>query len=199
MGTQILAKGHDFAKVTLLCILEVDQLLNLPDMRAGERTFQLMVQASGRAGRGEFPGKVMVQTSKGLHPIVGAALEHDYSKFLEHEISYRKIHGYPPYAKMVLIELNSENRELLVSTCQQIEKWIDKALEDDQSAVSHTKILGPSAPTIEVVRRRHRRTILMICNDLKTLHYSTRELLASIGKPKGDLRIKVDVDPQSML
>ena len=99
VGTQILAKGHDFAKVTLLCILEVDQLLNLPDFRAGERTFQLMVQASGRAGRGEYPGQVLVQTSKSVHPVVFAALSHDYGKFLEHEIDYRKMCGYPPFQK----------------------------------------------------------------------------------------------------
>lgn len=199
VGTQILAKGHDFAKVTLLCILEVDQLLNLPDLRAGERTFQLMVQASGRAGRGEFPGKVMVQTSKGLNPIVGSALNHDYHRFIEHEISYRKIHGYPPFSRMVQIEFNSEDRNLLMEYSKKIEKWIDQALDDDKSPLSHVKVLGPSAPTIETIRRRHRRTIILVCSDLKTLHQGAKETLSAFGKLKGDIRVKVDVDPQSML
>ena len=199
VGTQILAKGHDFSKVTLLCILEVDQLLNLPDLRAGERTFQLMVQASGRAGRGELPGKVIVQTSKGLHPIVGAALRHDYGNFIEYEMSYRKVHNYPPFSRMVQIELNSTDPKLLLTQSNKIESWITKSLDDDSSPLSHIKVLGPTSPPIEVIRNRHRKTILFVCKNRKILHQGVREMLAVFGKAKGDLRIKVDVDPQTLL
>ena len=179
--------------------MEVDQLLNLPDLRAGERTFQLMVQAAGRAGRGEFPGKVMVQSSKGLHPVVGAALKHDYDQFLGYEYPYRKAHNYPPFAKMIQIEFNSEDRNLVLEYASVIENWLDKSLNNDKSPISHIKVLGPSSPAVETVRRRHRRTILLISSEVKFLHHGAREVLAAFGRLKGDLRLKIDVDPQSML
>lgn len=199
LGTQILAKGHDFSRVTLLCILEVDQLLNLPDLRAGERTFQLMVQAAGRAGRGEFPGRVLIQSSKDIHPVIGAGLRHDYKKFVDFEMSYRKANGYPPFSRMIQIEFSSEDRSLLAGYEKKIERFLDVSLSDEKSPLSHLKVLGPSAPAIETVRKRHRRTVLLVSGQLGYLRQGAHLVLEALGKLKQDLRVKIDVDPQSML
>ena len=104
VGTQILAKGHDFPSVTLICLIELDQMLSLPDFRSGERTFQLLVQAAGRAGRGDHPGRVLVQTSRPDHPVVKTGLQQDYLSFAEMEIAFRSDILYPPFSRMVMFE-----------------------------------------------------------------------------------------------
>ena len=105
----------------------------------------------------------------------------------------------PSFSKMVQIELNSENRELLIEYTHKIESWIDQETDRKDSALSYTHVLGPSVPAIEVLRKRHRRTVLIICQNTKVLNQGAREMLSALGKIRGDLRVKIDVDPQSML
>ena len=113
VGTQILAKGHDFPSVTLICLIELDQMLNLPDFRSGERTFQLLVQSAGRAGRGDHPGKVMVQTSRPDHPVVQAGLQQNFLSFAEMEIEFRKDAFYPPFSRLVMFEFSATKLNIL--------------------------------------------------------------------------------------
>lgn len=199
VGTQILAKGHDFPKVTLIAILEVDQLLNLPDFRAGERTFQLIVQAAGRAGRAELPGHVYIQCSKDSHPVIQAAISQDYYKFAAQELEFRKAHQYPPFSKLVLIEVNSENPRTLSQLCNRIEQWLDQVTEKEPELIADVKMLGPAIPTIETIRKRHRRTILCSSPKSQKLRAVVQYFVQCFHKLPKDIRIKIDVDPQSLL
>lgn len=104
VGTQMIAKGHDFPRVTLTVLIEVDDVLRLPDFRAGERAFQLIVQASGRAGRGKEKGEVIIQSSRPYHPVIKEALSQNYERFYKREIGLRQLFNYPPFTKIILIE-----------------------------------------------------------------------------------------------
>ncbi len=199
VGTQMLAKGHDFAKVTLICIMEIDQSLNLPDFRAGEKTFQLLVQAAGRAGRGDWPGHVLVQTLRADHPVLRAGLKQDYSEFWQDQVQFRKVHNYPPFSRMIVLEISSAKREKLLQWASQIEAWIGQRLRKAPEAYAKVSILGPSAPPLETVRGRSRRTILLMASDRAQLWGLAREILQTFSSPPGDLRLRVDVDPQSLL
>lgn len=195
VGTQILAKGHDFPNVTLVVLLEVDQLLNLPDFRAGERTFQLLVQAAGRAGRHELPGRVLVQSTKGTSPILHAGLSHDFPAFVEAELSYRKAFHYPPFTRMIALEWSSPEEQELSQMTRKVEKWLDAA----ESFYKDLRFLGPSAPAIEMIRGRHRMAMVLVGENVSSLNQGARKFLEDFSGLKGDLRLKIDVDPMSLL
>ncbi len=197
VGTQMLAKGHDFPKVTLTIILEVDQLLNLPDFRAGERTFQLMVQASGRSGRGTDPGKVLVQSSKLNHRIVQAGLRQDYSEFVQQELRFRKVFDYPPFAKLVAFEITSEDESELKNSCRKMEAWLARHEKSEQ--FKSVRVLGPATPSIDILRKRHRRSLIFMSRDPRPLRDLTQTFLRDHQRLPRSIRLKVDVDPQSLL
>lgn len=199
VGTQMLAKGHDFAKVTLICILEIDQTLNLPDFRAGERTFQLMVQAAGRAGRGEWAGRVLVQTQRDDHPVLQAALHQSYAEFWEDQVNFRAAHGYPPFARMIAFDFSSSKRDKLLKWMGEVEKFIGTKIKREKSQFSQLSILGPSVPPLETIRGRSRRTLLLVSKDRAQLWAFAKDILKEFQNPSGDLRMRVDVDPQSLL
>src|SRR5690606_26186665 len=140
--TQILAKGHDFPKVTLIAILEVDQLLGLPDFRAGERTFQLIVQAAGRAGRAEQAGRVLIQTMRPGHPVVATAMTQDYRRFAESELSFRRVHAYPPFARLIAVEINSPDRRKLSDVAHRIEGWLDQMAMLKPELLAKVRVMG---------------------------------------------------------
>lgn len=199
VGTQILAKGHDFPNVTLIVILEVDQLLGLPDFRAGERTFQLLVQAAGRAGRAELPGKVLIQTLRTSHPVVHAALRQDYHAFAERELKFRRQHAYPPFARMVMIEFNSPDKPKLVELCRRVERWVEQMATIKPDLLARVRVLGPGVPPIETIRSRHRRTVIFSSDHVDSLRHLVAAFQQVFAKPSGDVRVKVDVDPQSLI
>lgn len=199
VGTQMLAKGHDFPRVTLTAILEADQILNLPDFRAGERTFQLIVQAAGRAGRDKIPGKVLLQTMRPDHPIIKAGAAQDFEAFVSKELTFRRSVGYPPFARMILIEVSSEKDTLLARQAEKIDQWFEAWLKKFPDQGRQVQILGPSIPPIECVRGRHRRTILLAGQDRVLLGRLASEIKALCGKASGDLRVRLDVDPQSLI
>jgi primosomal protein N' (replication factor Y) len=200
VGTQMLAKGHDFPRVTLIALLEVDQMLSLPDFRVGERTFQLIVQASGRAGRAEFEGRVMLQTSKPKNAIIRAALSGDYEGFARKELEFRRAFGYAPFTRMVGVELNSSDRIALDKFCVRIQKWFESLQDDKPYFFKEVKILGPSRSAIEVIRGRHRRSILLISSSIQALRRVLDMFLATFQKAENkDIIVKVDVDPQNLI
>ena len=199
VGTQILAKGHDFPNVTLICILEVDQLLGLPDFRGGEKTFQLLVQASGRAGRGELPGRVLVQSIRTKHPIVQEALRQDFSTFAEEELRFRQAFGYPPFGRMIMFEFNSSDSVKLNTWCNSLEAKLDGLLQKNPSMVPLVKILGPAPAAIEVIRGRSRRTLMVLSASHQITRKVSEWVLEEAATPPGDIRLKIDVDPQSTL
>lgn len=199
VGTQILAKGHDFPNVTLVAIIEIDQQLNLPDFRAGERTFQLLVQAAGRAGRAEHPGKVLIQTQRPDHPILRMALAQDFEKFAAQELAFRKQHHYPPFSRIIALEITSAERSDLIAFCEQIEHWLKQVIQKNAELAGQVRIQGPTIPGIEVLRGRYRRSFLFISPQPPLLRALAERLLKVFPKLPGDVRIRVDVDPQSLL
>lgn len=199
VGTQMLAKGHDFPNVTLIAILEVDQALMLPDFRAGERTFQLVVQAAGRAGRAGLPGRVLIQTQRAGHPVISAAIAQDYKGFAARELDFRRRHQYPPFARMIAVELSGEDERALERLCDRIEGWIDQLSKMRPELLSRVRILGPAVPPIERVRGRWRRSLVLSSEQVDALRQLAGLFLTAFDKLPGDIRLRVDVDPQSLV
>lgn len=201
VGTQMLAKGHDFARVTLICLLETDQILNFPDFRAGERAFQLIVQAAGRAGRDSLQGRVMIQTQKPEHPIIQAAVRQDFDSFMQSECRLRRGQSYPPFSRMISFEWNAPYQ--FKQTVDQLGENLQTALLDflggDEDLRRHLIVLGPASPPIEIVRGRHRRVLILMSSEVKMLRAGANMVWSILSKVKPPVRSKVDVDPQAIL
>jgi primosomal protein N' (replication factor Y) len=199
VGTQMLAKGHDFPNVTLVALLEIDAMLHLPDFRAGERTFQLMVQAAGRTGRADKPGRVLLQTLKADNRIVSAALHHDYLSFAEEELRFRRRFNYPPYSKIAVIELTSAHDLELAAFGAAISTWLTELSRTERELFHTLRILGPGVPAIAKVRQRYRRTMVVMAPGATQLHYFLGLYLSRFAKLPAGVRQNLDVDPQSLL
>ncbi|MDA9950963.1 primosomal protein N' [Oligoflexaceae bacterium] len=199
VGTQILAKGHDFPKVTLMVIVEVEKQLNLPDFRAGERTFQLLVQASGRAGRAQEVGRVMVQSKKPDHPVIQLAKEQGFEEFAERELAFRKLHAFPPFTRMVAIEYNSEGMPQLLKFDDQVDRWLETYEKTAPTMKEGLKISGPIVPPIQTIRGRHRRQVIIKGECAKTVRSVAGHFMKAFEKRPHDIRMKIDVDPQTLL
>lgn len=199
VGTQMLAKGHDFPKVTLMAICDIDKMLELPDLRAGERTFQLLVQAAGRSGRGEDKGKVLLQSAKPEHEVIQAGLNHDYGSFVERELAFRKAFGYPPFSHLIVIEFSADQVTALDDFCAVAEGWVKDYLSSKPELLKLMKVLGPAKPSIEMINKRYRRTLLISSPKYAVIRSLVEEFLRFSQKRPKDIRIHVDVDPQSLL
>lgn len=194
IGTQMVAKGLDFPAVSLMAILNADAMLNLPDYRAGERAFQLMVQASGRAGRGDRPGEVVIQTYNPDHPIIGWAVAHDYTAFYQSEIDHRKLLNYPPFTNIMRIVLSSREEARASQAAgnlqQQVWDLIDAREED-------IEILGPAPCPLFKLRNRYRQQIIVKCDNMLLLRSIGEKLLYGI-KRKG-YKLAIEINPLNML
>jgi primosomal protein N' (replication factor Y) len=199
VGTQILAKGHDFPNVTLIAILDVDQLLNLPDFRAGERTFQLLVQASGRAGRADLPGRVMIQTSKPDHEIIRTAIGHDYLTYAANEYKFRQNQQYPPFTRMIAFEFNGPDRKVISQMVDRVDRWFEQMTAMNEDVFAQVRVLGPAIPPIETIRGRHRRMLILSSEKMEPLRQVAQQFAKVFKKLPSDLRMKIDVDPQSLI
>lgn len=199
VGTQILAKGHDFPGVTLVAVLDVDQSLDLPDFRAGERAFQLIVQSAGRAGRGSDPGQVLLQCSRTGHPVIASASAQNYRSFASYELGFRQAHGYPPFGKMIAIEFNSEDIKAIDALKSRLQSWTRKLQTSRPDLSKKVRLLGPSPPPLELVRGRHRLHFLFLCPDRAPLWAVVKALCEDFKKLPAQIRMLVDVDPQSLL
>lgn len=187
LGTQMIAKGFDFPRVTVVGIIAADVSLNQPDVRAGERTFQLVTQVAGRAGRDERPGKVFIQTYKPTHPALVAAQAHDVDYFYETEIAYREENGYPPFRHELHVLLSGPDRAKTMQRAQGVAAFLEEKIKTDA-------LIGPTPSIIERMNGRYRFTIVLRQND--------RALLESIGKALIDvfptsteLWVVVTIDP----
>ena len=188
VGTQILAKGHDFPGVTLVGILNAEQALDFPDFRAAERTFQLITQVSGRSGRGGTRGRVIVQSYSPKHYAVVAALDQDYSVFYRTEIAIRKEFGYPPFKRMGRIILDGISEKKVAAAIGELVSSIPQA--------DGIRILGPSPAPLPKIQNRHRWHFLLLAD-------SHRHLSAALKKTGAfrfpGIRIHVRVDPYNMM
>jgi primosomal protein N' (replication factor Y) len=199
VGTQILAKGHDFPKVTLIVILVVDLLLGLPYFRAGERTFQLIVLAAGRGGRAEHAGRVLIQTMRPHHPVVTTAMAQDFKRFAETELRFRRVHAYPPFARLIAVEFNSPDQQKLSQITRRMEGWLDQMASLKPDVLAKVRVLGPAIPPIETIRGRHRRTIIFSAPETEPLRQLAAQFISIFQKLPGDVRMRIDVDPQSLI
>lgn len=191
LGTQMISKGLDFPSVSLVGIISADTTLNIPDFRSGERTFELLYQASGRAGRGETLGRVVIQTFNPNNYILNCVKEQDYDKFYRYEMNIRKTLKYPPYYYLVSLQVSGKNIELVSSESKKTVKY----LKDNLSSTS--KILGPTTATIFKMNNIFRYNIIIKYRfDNKLI--STLKELDSLYMMNNKVNLSIDMDPLSI-
>ncbi len=192
VGTQMIAKGLDFPNVTVVGVVCADTALNLPDFRASERTFQLIVQVAGRAGRGDDAGRVFVQSYRPRHYSVVCASTHDYEGFAKQELAIRKDVRYPPFARFVRVLFQGSDEKKVEEAARQVAAWCQARVPPD--GASAVEILGPVAAPLARLEGKWRWHILV-----KTPPGADVAWIAAHPKPKGNIRVDLDVDPLSLL
>jgi primosomal protein N' (replication factor Y) len=198
VGTQMVAKGHDYPGITLVGVICADQSLAFPDFRSGERTFQLLAQVAGRAGRGDSQGKVILQTYNPEHFSIVSAKNQDYRMFYEREIQFRKALNYPPYTRMIQLRIYGKDRKktgdyagYLGGFCSELKKEFN---------LKSVEILGPVEAAIPKIGGRFRWQILLKGKDIKQLHRLAKSVIIENMQRGGrDVGVMVDVDPYSMM
>ena len=200
IGTQMVAKGHDFPYITLVGIICADISFNFPDFRSSERMFQLLLQVSGRAGRGESPGQVILQTYNPEHFIIAAATRQDYASFYEKEIQFREKLKYPPFSRLIQIKLSGKDEE---KTRDHALKLGDlcRSLKKNHSSWHPVEILGPIESYLPRIARYYRWQILLKSTRTAPLRRMARELITTHRKDIHHPQVTVafDVDPIFML
>ncbi len=189
VGTQMIAKGHDIHGVTLVGVVGADFALGLPDFRAAERVFQLLTQVSGRAGRGELPGKVVVQTYHPDHYAIEFAAKHDYPGFVAREMQYRKWMHYPPFAVLANVVIQSQKLEEAMAWAGELGRWFEGA------RLEKVRVMGPAAAPIVRLKRVYRYHFVLKAEKRQTLGATLRALLAFAdgrGIPRRNLVVDVD-------
>jgi len=189
VGTQMIAKGHDIHGVTLVGVVGADFALGLPDFRAAERVFQLLTQVSGRAGRGELPGKVLVQTYHPDHYAVKFAAGHDYPGFVAKEMQYRRWMHYPPHGVLANVVVQSERLEEATGWSSELGRWFQN------TKLEKVRVLGPAAAPISRLKRIYRFHFVLKGESRKALSEALRAMLGfaeSQGVPRRNLVVDVD-------
>ncbi|MBZ5496846.1 MAG: primosomal protein N' [Acidobacteriia bacterium] len=199
VGTQILAKGHDFPDVTLVGVVSADAGLSFPDFRSAERTFQLLTQVSGRAGRGQVAGRVVIQSFYPDHYALQFARRQDYCEFHRREIEFRRLLGYPPFRRLVQILISAGTAEKGLRIGEKVAEEV-KSTAIRHGAKSRVQVLGPAAAPLERLRGRYRFQVLLKAEPGEHLSSILQEAFTNLGKRKVPLKsIHVDVDPLSLL
>jgi primosomal protein N' (replication factor Y) len=194
VGTQMIAKGHDIHGVTLVGVVGADFALGLPDFRASERVFQLLTQVSGRAGRGELAGKVLVQTYQPDHYVNKFALEHDFTGFAEKEIYFRRGARYPPFSVLANVLVQSEKIEEALAICAKMGRWLSARKPEG------VRVLGPAPAPISRLKRIYRYHFLLKAERRDVLGAVLRELLAFVEREEISRRaVVVDVDAMHLM
>lgn len=194
VGTQMVTKGLDFDRVSLVGVFNADRMMHFPDFRSYERAFQLITQVSGRAGRRDKPGKVIIQTSHTDHPILNFILNHTQEEFYQTEIADRKQHAYPPFARLIEITVKHTDKKISHEAAQELTETL-------RIAIPHTKILGPGEPVVAKIRNQYLMSILIkIPRDsghLADLKSKISNSMSKVLQKKEfrSARIVVDVDP----
>ena len=201
IGTQMIAKGHDFPGITLVGVICADQSLNFPDFRACERTFQLLAQVAGRAGRGDKPGLVIMQTYNPDHFSILAAEKQDFREFYGKEIQFRQSLGYPPFSRMIQFRITGKNRLTAQEAAEATGLWIRQHIDRRQPFYNAVEILGPIEAPIFKMADHYRWQILLKSPVQQPLHTLARHLVLESGgtlKQEG-VRITTDIDPYYLM
>ncbi|MVO99232.1 primosomal protein N' [Paenibacillus lutrae] len=207
LGTQMVAKGLDFPDVTLVGVIAADTVLNLPDFRSAERTFQLLTQVAGRAGRHTLPGEVFVQTYTPEHYSVITASRHDYDAFIAEELPHRRQLGYPPYCRLILVTITHEQIPLLVRTAEALTMRLRElgAMEQGRAASCgedfFMDVLGPVASPIPRIKDRYRFQCVVKYRGEASASRIVSRVLDEFAEraAKEKMLISVDVDPQMLM
>ena len=193
VGTQMIAKGHDIPNVTLVGVVSADQGLGLPDFRAAERTFQLLTQVAGRAGRGELPGLVLIQTLEPEHYAIRFAQTHNYQGFYEKELNFRRLMHYPPFAALANILVRSEKLEEAL----RLSGGLAEFLKDPPKTV---RVLGPAAATMVKLKSEYRYQFLLKSSSRRDLAQLLKGARHFAEEHKGPATaLVIDVDPLSLM
>jgi primosomal protein N' (replication factor Y) len=191
VGTQMVTKGHDLPEVTLVGVLNADALLSMPDYQASERTFQLLVQVAGRAGRADKRGHVLIQTRNPDHAAIRCAVRHDHGAFVRHELAQRREARYPPFARLVMVRVDAMDEALARRTAEELAAWVSRSLPPG------AELLGPSPAPLERIKNRFRHRFLLRGRARAPL-YEVAHRIASRDVDRR-VRVHVDIDPVNML
>lgn len=202
IGTQMIAKGLDFPKVTLVGVVNADVTLNLPDFRASERTFNLLTQVAGRAGRGEEGGEVIIQTYAPEHYAILAASKHDYEKFYEEEIKSRKELLFPPYRHLIRLTMRSRSETRTIEAAQNLKDILANGLTSRKTDKlsqkdSDIELIGPAPSPVSKIRGFFRWNILIKGKNRSQMCEYLKYALKGYRKPSG-MFLAIDVDPMSL-
>jgi len=195
IGTQMIAKGLDFPDVTLVGVINADVSLSIPDFRAGERTFQLLTQVAGRAGRGSEAGEVVIQTYSKDHFSIRAAQRHDYDAFAERELEYRRQAEYPPFTHMVMITIEGKDEAMVARKSGEIGRAVRAELARTRSTA--VEVLGPAPAPMPKLRGLYRWHLTLLSKHTKRLHRAVRAAVAGHTSDT-HVRVRIDVDPQTV-
>jgi primosomal protein N' (replication factor Y) len=193
LGTQMIAKGLHFPNVTLVGIIYADLALHQPDFRAGERTFQLLTQVSGRAGRGDIEGEVVVQAFTPFHPAIQFARRHDFAGFYEQELEFRQQLRYPPLSRIALLTLKGRNEEKVKFSAEHLKRELDKTITGFKDLI----IAGPASAPLLRAETYYRYQIMLRVQRMSALSQRLAKLLQTLAWPD-DVSLSVDIDPVDM-
>ncbi len=196
VGTQMVAKGHDFPGVTLVCVVSADTGLLLPDFRAAERTFQLLTQVAGRAGRGAEAGQVLVQTYNPEAEPVARAAAHDFVGFAQKELAWRRALAYPPYARLAAIHLEGRDAAETAASARALARTVERSLPP---AASGVRLLGPAPAPLSRLRGNSRWQLLLKGPQHRVLRPVLDAVEAALLQLPRGVRGVLDVDPGAML
>jgi primosomal protein N' (replication factor Y) len=194
VGTQMVTKGLDFDKVSLVGVFNADRMMHFPDFRSYERAYQLITQVSGRAGRRAKQGKVIIQTSKPDHPVLNFILNNNYAAFYETQIADRHQHDYPPFTRLIEIVLKHTDKKVCREASQQFAASL-------RAQLKNVKVMGPGEPMVSKIRNQFLMSMLIKLvrgkSDLVQVKSQIQQNIDSLSKDKQfrNVRIIVDVDP----
>ncbi|OPX84216.1 MAG: Primosomal protein N' [Pelotomaculum sp. PtaB.Bin104] len=198
IGTQMIAKGLDFPGVTLVGVINADTALHMPDFRAAERTFQLLTQVAGRAGRGSLPGEVLIQTYNPEHYSIVAAAAHDCDRFFLSEMPVRRSLGYPPFSHLARLLFTHEDEEVVKRSAALAKDTLKKILSSEAQGIS---ILGPAPAALSKIKDRYRWQLVLKASRRNLLRDVIKEFLSGLERERAvfKLAVNVDINPQGML
>jgi primosomal protein N' (replication factor Y) (superfamily II helicase) len=198
VGTQMITKGHDVTGVTLVGALLADLSLNLPDFRAGERTFQLLSQVAGRSGRGNDPGTVIIQTYAPDHYAIRHLISHDYKGFFTAEIEFRRALCYPPFSRLVCLKLDGPKLDEVEKKARRLAATLQDTMARSSTGREQIEILGPAPAPIEKLRNRYRWQLLLKGKQSSALLDLAKRARETLPRSRS-VRLHIDVDPYNML
>jgi primosomal protein N' (replication factor Y) len=201
VGTQMIAKGHDFPNITLVGVVSADIALQWPDFRAAENTFQVLTQVAGRAGRGSSPGTVHVQTYNPEHYSIRFAKEHDYQGFFQEEMSFRQDLGYPPYRRLVLFQLAGNVERKTEQAAERLAAQCRELIGERKDHFAELEILGPVTAPLAKVKGKYRWQLLLKSSKVAPLLEAGRKLVNwwQLELRGTGVSLSADVDPMSLI